>query len=87
MFFVLTIINAPLFVFYITGNKEAYRLPSAESVFARYSIGNLGPTEWQGNNGNETTLYLECPIGMIGDIRIFGRVDGRVEWRDFNLFN
>jgi len=80
LFLLFTLLNIPLFVFYVNGQgpyaKERVSSGQFTDVFARLSLGNLGVTGFACSNFNlaaaHPTLRWNCPYGTMRDLFAFG---------------
>jgi hypothetical protein len=92
LFCFFTILNIPLFMFYVKGQGPA-SLDRVESkkftdVFGKIAIGNLGQSDFACSNfniaRNHTYFYFSCPYGTMRQLVDFGmqKLDNQSCYKD-----
>lgn len=79
LFFILTILNLPVYFFYYQGNvtKQENSDLSFGSYFAMLSLGNIGQSTnacGEINTAIEDDMILSCSFGNLGSLNAFGLV-------------
>ena len=73
LFFVLTLLNIPVYMFYYNANE--WEIDAPQEMFARVSLGNMGATQLTCSSANypqENEMTLSCGNGTIAGLSFFG---------------
>jgi hypothetical protein len=75
LFFVLTIINIPCYIFYFGSSADSNNIKSPQDLFNALSLGNIGQAAHACdviNWAQDTTVSLSCNVGTLTSIRYMG---------------
>jgi len=75
LFFVLTIINIPCYVFYFGSSASSANISTPQDLFNALSLGNIGEAAHACdviNWAQDTTVSLSCNVGTLTSIRYMG---------------
>jgi len=75
LFFVLTIINIPCYVFYYGSSADSASIKSPQDLFNALSLGNIGQAAHACdviNWAQDATVSLSCNVGTLTSIRYMG---------------
>lgn len=68
-FFLMTILNIPVFIFYYAGNVDAKSGASSDSYFVKMSLGNIGSNSFSCENLNFVNLKKNIEKGRNVDVK------------------
>ena len=75
LFFILTIINIPVYMFYFNSNPASNTISTPQDYFNAMSLGNIGESTYScdiSNWAKERKLTLSCDIGTLAEFRYLG---------------
>ena len=77
LFFVLTLLNLPVYAFYSSGNltEQANKNFAFSDYFAMFSLGNIGQSKnacAENNLSIEPDMILSCSYGNLATLSAFG---------------
>jgi hypothetical protein len=69
LFILLLIVNIPLMMMFLAGNGPSYVPPGFVGFLGKFTLGNMGTSEYTCNNVNiasfKKTMLLSCPYGQM----------------------